>query len=183
METTIENVEGERIKTTRTTVKDFKPREFQFLSADTQEAGTMWLRVNNKTHSPYFIETLGGDSYATIPPRSEIFIETPIPIIPARLTGFPDYVRTTSLLVKNKDKTNLLLLKASRDGQNGTFGAILSFRQVYWLYYFSSPYNKAPQQEIIRFDPTKGKDSWVIQLTLKGENLVDSKIEILSIQK
>ncbi len=153
--------------------KEFKPGEFQFLSPEKEEAGTMWLRVDNKTDELYNIVSAAGDPYALIPRKTETFIDKPVPVTPSALTGFPDYVRTAALSIKNKERT-LLMLFLSRDGESGTFAAMLQF---------PSRYQKEPQADVIQFDPTKGKDYWVIQLTLKGENLVDSKFEAFSIQK
>ena len=61
--------------------KEFRPGEFQFLSPEKEEAGTMWLRVDNKTDELYNIVSAAGDPYALIPRKTETLqIDKPVPV-------------------------------------------------------------------------------------------------------
>lgn len=136
-------------------------------------AGTVWLRVNNKTNRNYAIFA-SGKPFVQIKAGESRKIESPVPIDPI-------YNESGKIKLAIKDPQQnmkkILELDSMRHSQPPAF-------VVYLVYSMEFPERGVLSEERIDYNPSGGKDGYSIQLTLDGgEDLEKSFIEVVGIQQ
>lgn len=146
------------------------PREEVELQKPGQkESGTSWLRINNKTNKNYAIFTFNRP-FASIKKESSKIVDEPIPYTTASKN-----IKGANLAIKDPENNmkTLLQISVSWDTTNYDFAAFL--------------FNMSPLQtlshEVDKIDLNHGVPAFSLQLTLDGENLEKSKLEIVTMQQ